>query len=176
MIFFSSASFAMFALQHRQKHPAQRHEHTTFAQRGRLHAPLVQRPRGSSPLHPAASKIPKRAPAETDTPTENIPMPRRFPPPWKVERIEGGYKVLDASGQAFAYVYGDAGEDAHPCRRNCGQHREIAGAAEKVKGRRPKPTPIFDHWPLLSNRKSKYNQQGSIANMSLRHSRTSDPL
>jgi hypothetical protein len=23
-------------------------------------------------------------------------MPRRFPPPWTVERIEGSYKVLDA--------------------------------------------------------------------------------
>ena len=27
-------------------------------------------------------------------------MPRRFPPPWTVERIEGGYKVLDAQGSA----------------------------------------------------------------------------
>jgi hypothetical protein len=31
--------------------------------------------------------------------------PRRFPPPWRVEQIPGGYKVLDASGQALAYVY-----------------------------------------------------------------------
>jgi len=30
---------------------------------------------------------------------------RRFPPPWQVEQIPGGYKVLDASGQALAYVY-----------------------------------------------------------------------
>ena len=29
----------------------------------------------------------------------------RFPAPWKVEQIPGGYKVLDASGQALAYVY-----------------------------------------------------------------------
>ena len=33
-------------------------------------------------------------------------MPRRFPPPWTVEEIPGGYKVLDATGQALAYVYG----------------------------------------------------------------------
>jgi hypothetical protein len=26
--------------------------------------------------------------------------PRRFPPPWQVEQIDGGFKVLDASGQA----------------------------------------------------------------------------
>jgi len=32
-------------------------------------------------------------------------FPRCFPPPWQVEQIPGGYKVLDASGQALAYVY-----------------------------------------------------------------------
>jgi hypothetical protein len=31
---------------------------------------------------------------------------RRFPPPWRVEQIPGGYKVLDADGQSLAYVYG----------------------------------------------------------------------
>jgi hypothetical protein len=30
---------------------------------------------------------------------------RRFPAPWQVEQIPGGYKVLDASGQALAYIY-----------------------------------------------------------------------
>jgi hypothetical protein len=30
---------------------------------------------------------------------------RRFPAPWSVEQIPGGYKVLDASGQALAYIY-----------------------------------------------------------------------
>jgi hypothetical protein len=29
---------------------------------------------------------------------------RRFPPPWIVEQIDGGFKVLDASGQALVYV------------------------------------------------------------------------
>jgi len=29
----------------------------------------------------------------------------RFPPPWTVERIPGGYKVKDANGQSLAYVY-----------------------------------------------------------------------
>jgi hypothetical protein len=33
-------------------------------------------------------------------------MARRFPPPWSVEPIAGGYVVKDASGQAIAYVYG----------------------------------------------------------------------
>ena len=31
--------------------------------------------------------------------------PRRFPPPWQVEEIPGGFKVLDANGQALVYVY-----------------------------------------------------------------------
>jgi hypothetical protein len=31
---------------------------------------------------------------------------RRFPPPWTVEQIPGGYKVMDAAGQSLAYVYG----------------------------------------------------------------------
>ena len=32
-------------------------------------------------------------------------MTRRFPAPWTVERIEGGFKVLDDTGQALAYAY-----------------------------------------------------------------------
>ena len=30
---------------------------------------------------------------------------RRFPPPWTVEKIPGGFKVLDAYQQSLAYVY-----------------------------------------------------------------------
>jgi hypothetical protein len=30
---------------------------------------------------------------------------RRFPAPWTVERIPGGFKVVDANGQSLAYVY-----------------------------------------------------------------------
>ncbi len=30
---------------------------------------------------------------------------RRFPTPWQVEQIPGGYKVLDANGQSLAYIY-----------------------------------------------------------------------
>ena len=32
-------------------------------------------------------------------------MTRRFPAPWTVEPIPGGFKVNDANGQTFAYVY-----------------------------------------------------------------------
>jgi hypothetical protein len=31
---------------------------------------------------------------------------RRFPAPWTVEAIPGGFKVIDASKQSIAYVYG----------------------------------------------------------------------
>jgi len=31
--------------------------------------------------------------------------PRRFPAPWQVEQTPGGYKVLNANGQALVYVY-----------------------------------------------------------------------
>ena len=30
---------------------------------------------------------------------------RRFPPPWTVEKIAGGFKVCDATGQSLACVY-----------------------------------------------------------------------
>ena len=33
------------------------------------------------------------------------PITRRFPPPWEVEQIPGGYVVKDATGQSLAYVY-----------------------------------------------------------------------
>jgi hypothetical protein len=32
--------------------------------------------------------------------------PRRFPPPWRADKIPGGYIVRDAAGQGLAYVYG----------------------------------------------------------------------
>ena len=30
---------------------------------------------------------------------------RRFPPPWTVGRLPGGFKVIDANGQSLAYFY-----------------------------------------------------------------------
>jgi hypothetical protein len=29
----------------------------------------------------------------------------RFPPPWRADKIPGGYVVRDANGQALAYIY-----------------------------------------------------------------------
>ena len=39
-----------------------------------------------------------------------MPPSRHLPPPWKAEKIAGGYVVRDANGQAIAYVYGRATE------------------------------------------------------------------
>ena len=30
---------------------------------------------------------------------------RRFPPPWTVEKIPGGFRILDANQRSLAYVY-----------------------------------------------------------------------
>jgi hypothetical protein len=44
-----------------------------------------------------------RAAAVTDSATPA----RRFPPPWRVARTTGGWRIEDATGQPLAYVYGD---------------------------------------------------------------------
>jgi hypothetical protein len=31
--------------------------------------------------------------------------PRRFPAPWRADKVPGGYVVRDATGQALAYLY-----------------------------------------------------------------------
>jgi hypothetical protein len=42
---------------------------------------------------------------------------KRFPPPWTVEKIPGGFKLLDPNGQSLAYVYSrDKPDDAHMAR------------------------------------------------------------
>jgi hypothetical protein len=35
---------------------------------------------------------------------------RRVPPPWRADKIPGGYVVRDANGQAIAYLYSRATE------------------------------------------------------------------
>jgi hypothetical protein len=37
---------------------------------------------------------------------------RRLPAPWTVERIPGGFKVIDANGQSLAYVCSRETKDA----------------------------------------------------------------
>ena len=41
---------------------------------------------------------------------------RRFPAPWTVEVIDGGFEIVDANKQAIAFVYGHADpRDAGKC-------------------------------------------------------------
>jgi hypothetical protein len=43
--------------------------------------------------------------------------PRRFPPPWRADKIAGGYVVRDANGQALAYLYSrDNPTEAHQAK------------------------------------------------------------
>jgi hypothetical protein len=37
-----------------------------------------------------------------------VPDTETLPPPWTIEELDGGFKVLDANGQPLAYVYGHA--------------------------------------------------------------------
>jgi hypothetical protein len=37
---------------------------------------------------------------------------RRFPPPWRVDKIPGDYVIRDATGQAMAFVYSRENEAA----------------------------------------------------------------
>jgi hypothetical protein len=39
--------------------------------------------------------------------TDSATPARRFPPPWRVARTTGGWRIEDATGQPLAYVYGD---------------------------------------------------------------------
>jgi hypothetical protein len=53
-----------------------------------------------------AHKTPSPGPERLKLKMNKTRRMRRFPPPWTVEQIPGGYKVLDANGQSLAYVYG----------------------------------------------------------------------
>ena len=44
----------------------------------------------------------------TAMPANEPYSPACFPPPWTIEELDGGFKVLDANGQTLAYVYGHA--------------------------------------------------------------------
>jgi hypothetical protein len=74
-------------------------------------ATMCQRfvPLGTLPKRRILTREKKNAPKAR----QKIEMPRRFPPPWTVGEIPGGFKVLDANRVALAYNYArDSERDA----------------------------------------------------------------
>jgi hypothetical protein len=53
---------------------------------------------------------------------------RRFPPPWRADKIAGGFVVRDATGQALAYIYSrDSEVEAQQAKvLTTGEARQIA--------------------------------------------------
>ena len=83
-----------------------------------------------------AETIPSTANAEKDESVEN------FPAPWTVETITEGFKVIDANGQALAYVHGRADKrDAETAKSlTLDEARRIASNIAKLPkllGKRP---------------------------------------
>jgi transposase len=52
--------------------------------------------------------------------------PRRFPPPWVVDRTPGGFVVSDANGQQLAWVYARATEAEARQAKTMDEARRIA--------------------------------------------------
>jgi hypothetical protein len=55
---------------------------------------------------------------------------RRSPPPWTIEELEAGFKVVDSNGQTLAYIYGhadqrDAATAKSLTRDEVEQHRQL---------------------------------------------------
>ena len=59
---------------------------------------------------------------------------RRFPPPWTVERLPGGFKVIDANGQSLAYFYARENDQRREHRRRAddGRGKELASNFAKL--------------------------------------------
>ena len=56
---------------------------------------------------------------------------RRFPPPWTVQRLPGGFKVIDANGQSLAYFY--ARENDNDANRRGAYHRRGTAVGEQLR-------------------------------------------
>ncbi len=57
----------------------------------------------------------------------------RYPPPWQVEQIDGGYRVVSSNGFALAYVYALEGV-ARAASPNTLLHGEALTLAKAIAG------------------------------------------
>ena len=64
---------------------------------------------------------------------------RRFPAPWTVEALDGGFKIVDSNGQTLAYVYGhaDPGDAQIAKGLSLDEARRIASNIAKLPKTRP---------------------------------------
>jgi hypothetical protein len=72
---------------------------------------------------------------------------RRFPSPWRADKVPGGYVVRDANGQALAYLY---------CRDN---EAEARHAKVLTKDEAPRIAINIMRLPELLGTGSRQNQQ-----------------
>jgi len=74
------------------------------------------------------------ATVELDQISVSATPPRRFPAPWKVEKIPGGFIVKDANGQSLAYVYADNRQVVNTHALTEDEARRIASNIAKLPG------------------------------------------
>ena len=66
--------------------------------------------------------------------------PRRFPPPWRADKMPGGYVVRDANGQALAYIYSrDSEAEAMQAKVLTNEARRVAVNIARLPGLLGKP-------------------------------------
>ena len=41
--------------------------------------------------------------------TKQRPIRERFPPPWRIEGVPAGYRIVDKNGTPLAYIYASDG-------------------------------------------------------------------
>ena len=58
----------------------------------------------------------------------------RYPPPWRVEAIPGGFRVVSANGYTLAWIYALEGQQAAASGSVKLTHREAVAIAKAIAG------------------------------------------